>query len=74
MDQGPDISQETDTWKDTKNILLEYGTLDLRLVFGHQSPPVLSAEIIRFWGSLFEVGNAVSGIHEFKQSGEKFNG
>jgi len=72
--RNPQESQATCTWKDTMNILLEYGNFDLRLYFGHYSPPVLPAEIIRFWKSIFEVGDAVYGIHEFKQGGSEYNG
>ncbi|OAL52683.1 hypothetical protein IQ07DRAFT_380568 [Pyrenochaeta sp. DS3sAY3a] len=35
--------------KTTKNLLLEYGTYDLRLIFGHKSPPVFPKEILGFW-------------------------
>jgi hypothetical protein len=60
--------------KDTMNLLLEYGTYDLRLIFGHNLPPVLPKEILAFWEALFEVADAVYGIHEFKTGGSEFNG
>ncbi|KAF2006619.1 hypothetical protein P154DRAFT_615336 [Amniculicola lignicola CBS 123094] len=60
--------------KTTMNILLEYGTYDLRFVFGLRSPPVLPREIVTFWKSLFQVADAVSGIHLFKTGGNEFNG
>ncbi|KAJ4379241.1 hypothetical protein N0V86_005286 [Didymella sp. IMI 355093] len=58
----------------TMNLLLEYGTYDLRLIFGHLTPPVFPTETIAFWENLFGVANAVSGIHEFKHGGSDFNG
>lgn len=60
--------------KDTMNLLLEYGTYDLRLIFGHHAPPVFPKEILTFWEALFEVADAVYGIHEFKTGGSEFNG
>ncbi|KAF3053232.1 hypothetical protein E8E11_000162 [Didymella keratinophila] len=60
--------------KTTKNLLLEYGTYDLRLIFGHQTPPMIPAETIAFWEGLFEVASAVSEIHDFKHGGNEFNG
>jgi len=60
--------------KNTLNLLLEYGTYDLRLIFGHQTPPVLPGEILTFWEALFGVADAVYGIHEFKNGGSEFNG
>jgi hypothetical protein len=60
--------------KDTMNLLLEYGTYDLRLIFGHKLSPVLPKEILAFWEALFEVADAVYGIHEFKTGGSEFNG
>ena len=56
------------------NILLEYGTFDLRLIFGHNLPPVFPAEIATFWKALFQVGDAVYGIHDFKAGGSEYNG
>jgi hypothetical protein len=56
------------------NILLEYGSYDLESWFGHVTPPMLPKEILSFWKALFEVADAVSGIHEFKIGGTEFNG
>lgn len=56
------------------NILLEYGTFDLRTYFGHISPPILPSEIIRFWMDMFEISDAVQGIHEFRSGGIQYNG
>lgn len=61
-------------FRDTMNLLLEYGTYDLRLIFGHHTPPVLPKEILAFWEALFEVADAVYGIHELKAGGSEFNG
>jgi hypothetical protein len=60
--------------KDTMNLLLEFGTYDLSLYFGHTLPPVFPKEILAFWEALFEVADAVSGIHEFKAGGSEFYG
>ncbi|CAO2655474.1 Nn.00g105380.m01.CDS01 [Neocucurbitaria sp. VM-36] len=60
--------------KNTMNLLLEYGTYDLRLIFGHVQPPVFPKEILGFWEALFEVADAVYGIHEFTSGGSAFNG
>lgn len=59
---------------DTMNLLLEYGTYDLRLIFFHRLPPVLAKEILAFWQALFELADAMHGIHEFKAGGYEFNG
>ena len=58
----------------TMNLLLEYGTYDLRLIFGHEAPPVFPTETIAFWEALFGVASAVYGIHKFKHGGSVFNG
>lgn len=60
--------------KDTHNILLEYGTYDLRMIFGHRLPPVIPKGIITFWAALFEVADAVHGIHEFKIGSDEYHG
>lgn len=72
--QTSDERQTSEQRKTTKNLLLEYGTFDLRLIFGHRSPPVFPKEILSFWEALFEVADAVSGIHNFKTGGSEFNG
>jgi hypothetical protein len=52
-----------DSCKTTQNILLEYGEFDLDKFFAEQLPPVLENEIKYFWMALFEVADAVNGIH-----------
>lgn len=54
--------QETTTY----NILLEYGEMDLGDYFLQVQPPVLQSEIEAFWKSLFEIADAVRGIHNLK--------
>jgi hypothetical protein len=54
----------------TYNILLEFGELDLDQFFGYRLSPVLQTELEKFWKDLFEVADAVKGIHDF----EKFRG
>jgi hypothetical protein len=60
--------------KNTMNLLLEWGQLDLGMTIRSRSPPVFPKEILTFWEALSEVANAVSGIHEFKAGGNEFNG
>jgi hypothetical protein len=60
--------------KNTMNLLLEWGQLDLGMTIRSRSPPVFPKEILTFWEALSEVANAVSGIHEFKTGGNEFNG
>ena len=52
--------------KTTYNILLEYGEADLDEHFQSRLPPVLPKEINKFWQALFEVADAVDGIHNLK--------
>jgi hypothetical protein len=47
----------------TYNILLEYGEFDLDEFFAEILPPVLQTELEAFWIELFEVADAVEGIH-----------
>lgn len=49
--------------KQTFNILLEYGELDLDEYFLVRCPPVFQAEVGTFWKALFEVAYAVKGVH-----------
>jgi hypothetical protein len=60
--------------KNTMNILLEWGQWDLGMTLRARSPPVFPKEICTFWEALFEVADAVSGLHEFKTGGNEFNG
>jgi hypothetical protein len=58
--------------KNTYNILLEYGERDLDEFFfdrGHL-PPVLPAEIRKFWAEIFATAAAVKNIHSFKKQRE----
>ena len=50
-------------WISTHNILLQYGEYDLDEYFSQRWPPVFPTEIETFWKSLFEVADAVNGIH-----------
>lgn len=60
--------------KITKNLLLEFGTYDLRHIFGLQTPPVFPAAIVAFWKALSKVADAVDGIHAFEHGGNDFYG
>jgi hypothetical protein len=48
----------------TYNILLEYGELDLHRYFEECLPPILEGEVADFWKDMFDVADAVKGIHE----------
>jgi serine/threonine protein kinase len=50
----------------TYNILLEYGELDLDRYFEENLPPILEGEVSDFWKDMFDVADAVKGIHEMK--------
>jgi hypothetical protein len=73
--EGPQDAKDPRTErKPTMNLLLEWGQYDLGMIFAAHSPPVFPKEICTFWEALFEVADAVSGIHEFKTGGNEFNG
>lgn len=50
----------------TWNILLEYGDLDLDEYFLERLPPVFPINILGFWEDLFEVGDAIKGVHNLE--------
>jgi hypothetical protein len=56
----------------TFNILLEYGDLDLDEYFLERLPPVFPTEIMRFWKDLFEVSEAIKGVHNLKHGKGEF--
>jgi hypothetical protein len=47
----------------TYNILLEFGDYDLDEFFAERLPPVFETEVEWFWKALFEIADAVEGIH-----------
>ena len=53
-------------FKTEYHILLEYGDFDLEEYFDRHTPPVLPAEIVEFWTSLFEVARAVERVHKIE--------
>jgi hypothetical protein len=55
-----------DVCKDTYNILLEFGECDLDEYFTLILPPVFDIEIKAFWKALFEVADALDGIHNLE--------
>jgi hypothetical protein len=57
------VSDTSDISDKTYNILLEYGDLDLDEYFYERLPPVFPTELLRFWKDLFEVGDAIKGVH-----------
>jgi hypothetical protein len=54
--------------KTTYNILLEFGDYDLDEFFGERLPPVFDTEVEAFWNGLFEIADAVEGIHNLRIS------
>ena len=54
--------------KTTYNILLEYGDCDLDEFFAERLPPVFDTEVEAFWEDLFEIADAVEGIHNLEVS------
>jgi hypothetical protein len=54
----------------TYNILLEYGQYDLEERFLLARPPVFGKELTEFWKDLFEVADAVEGVHNLKYQTE----
>jgi hypothetical protein len=55
-----------DVFKNTYNILLEYGDLDLDDFFYERLPPVLDEEVAGFWTAMLDIAKAVDGIHNLK--------
>ena len=54
----------------THNILLEYGELDLEEFFARRLPPIHQFEVEEFWKALFEVADALEGVHNLKTHAE----
>jgi hypothetical protein len=51
------------TSKLTYNILLEYAQYDLDDLFNERAPPVMFHEIVALWQNLFDLADALNGIH-----------
>lgn len=60
-----EIQQEHAT-SNTFNLLLEFGECDLDEFFARQLPPVLQDETDQFWRALFDVADALDGLHNLK--------
>jgi len=58
-------SQEDET-RVTYNILLEFGEFDLEEYLHDVLPPVVQTEVEAFWKGLFEVADAVKGVHNLQ--------
>ena len=50
----------------TFNLLLEFGEFDLDEFFAQRLPPVLQDETDQFWRALFDIADALDGIHNLK--------
>ncbi|KAL8922484.1 MAG: hypothetical protein Q9172_003549 [Xanthocarpia lactea] len=57
--------QENET-RNTFNLLLEFGECDLDEFFAQRLPPVLQDETDEFWKALFDIADALDGIHNLK--------
>ncbi|KAL8855594.1 MAG: hypothetical protein Q9178_007786 [Gyalolechia marmorata] len=57
--------QENET-RYTFNLLLEFGEFDLDEFFAQRLPPVLQDETDEFWKALFDIADALDGIHNLK--------
>ncbi|KAI4218743.1 MAG: hypothetical protein L6R36_008776 [Xanthoria steineri] len=60
---APSGTQQGHIPKNTHNLLLEFGEFDLEVFFGERLPPVLQDETDQFWKALFEVADALDGLH-----------
>ena len=60
----PDMSDEE--VRRTYNIILEFGECDLDEYFAEYLPPVTQTEVEKFWEGLFEVADAVKGVHSLQ--------
>ena len=72
--RGAQHRENPDQCKKTMNLLLEYGSYDLRHIFGLHTPPVFPTATIAFWKALSQIAAALSGIHNFIHGGRDFNG
>ena len=53
--------------EDSFNILLEFADKgSLAQYFREEAPPTTGEEIIKFWGSIFMLGQALAAIHQVK--------
>ncbi|KAL8641612.1 MAG: hypothetical protein Q9226_008611 [Calogaya cf. arnoldii] len=62
----PSGTQRDHSTKNTFNLLLEFGEFDLDEFFGQRNPPVLQDETDQFWRALFEVADALNGLHNLE--------
>ena len=60
--------------KQTHNILLELGKMDLSEYFRKLHPPKQRSEIAWFWQSLYKIAEAIQSIHEFSYLKNVYNG
>ncbi|KAL9633797.1 MAG: hypothetical protein Q9204_003254 [Flavoplaca sp. TL-2023a] len=59
-------TQQEHATRNTYNLLLEFGECDLDEFFAQRNPPVLQDETDQFWKALFEVADALDGLHNLK--------
>ncbi|KAL8846936.1 MAG: hypothetical protein Q9221_008004 [Calogaya cf. arnoldii] len=59
-------TQQEHATRNTFNLLLEFGECDLDEFFAQRNPPVLQDETEQFWKALFEVADALDGLHNLK--------
>ncbi|KAL8946445.1 MAG: hypothetical protein Q9222_007160 [Ikaeria aurantiellina] len=61
----PEFGEDGAT-RDTFNLVLEFGEFDLDEFFAQRLPPVLQSETEEFWKALFDVADALEGIHNLR--------
>ncbi|KAL8772818.1 MAG: hypothetical protein Q9209_002163 [Squamulea sp. 1 TL-2023] len=59
-------NQDDPMTRNTFNLLLEFGEVDLDEFFAQRLPPVLQDETDQFWRALFEIADALDGIHNLR--------
>ena len=65
-----DVQEPNSTIKQTFNILLEYGELDLEEYFIDRLPPLLSGEVQGFWSDMTDVAKAITVMHNPTHNGD----
>lgn len=63
------ISSRSDEHTSTSHIMLEYAELDLDEYLAYTCPPILSEEVLTFWGGLFKVAQTIRLLHNLKHVG-----
>lgn len=68
--QHREIQDDSAPTKQTFNILLEFGDLDLEEYFYERLPPLLGIEVHDFWSKMANVAKAISVMHNPTDKGD----